>query len=51
MSPAPFFWIGRRFRDYAEERAEQERMTAERVARAAAWEREKEEAKLHKVRG
>ena len=39
-----------RFRDHADERAGRERSAAERLARAAAWELEKEEAKLNKVR-
>mgnify|MGYP006983460479 CR=1 FL=1 len=43
------FFAAHRFREYAEERMDQERTHAERLARAAAWEREKEEAKLNKV--
>lgn len=41
----------RRFQDYYSEQAEEERASAERLARAAAWEREKQEAQANKVSG
>lgn len=39
-----------RFEDYEERQFARERMSAERMARAAAWEWEKQEAKANKVR-
>lgn len=40
---------GRRFRDYEDRQSAKERMSAERMAKAAAWEWEKEQAQHNKV--